>query len=919
MPSVTPASLRRFALSVAPLLVALIAAFPWTTPLRAATIWVEGEHPVNSTMHRHPWWYDQVKKDLLSGHDLISNFHDQPGEAAYDLQCPKTGDFDLWIRANPIQSEMAYQLNGGPWKEIDLSSGGQDQVNIAADNKPDLRFLAWFKVGKVALPNGKSQIRFRMHGKNHNHGYLDCFLLTDEPFHPRGALKPHEMAAAMKRLTEESKGWFAFAPDTEKFRPSSGFDLRSLNEDFAGQGGFIGVRDGQFIHGKTGQPLRFWAVNGPPGDLKDRQALRDCGRLLAKYGVNLVRIHGGYYDQSGALQPEKVQHVLDVVEAMKPSGVYSHLSIYFPLWLQPKPGTPWLPGYDGHKHPFAALYFNPKFQEQYRAWWKAVLLTPDKTSGRPLVDEPALASVEIINEDSYFFWTFSAANIPDPELRMLETQFGDWLKRKYGSIELALRHWNNQKVARDDPAEGRVGFRPLWNMFNEKSLRDQDTAAFLCEGQWEFYRRTYKLLRELGFKGSITASNWSTASPQIFGPLEKLTYTAGDFIDRHGYFGCKNQGEAAEWSLRDGQTYIDRSALRFEAEEPGKPRQFVHPVMDPHYNGKPSMISETTFCRPNRYRSEAPLYYAAYGALQGSDAIVHFAFDGDRWNVKPGFFMQPWTLATPAMLGQFPAAALLYRKALVAEGETLVDLNLNSSDLLQLKGTPLPQDAALDELRLKDVPRGTEIRPGQVIGPLVHYAGRTRVNIGRKPASVVLGDLSRWIDHKRQTVASTTGELRLDYGRGLLTIDAPAAQGASGAGTGGATANEGPHNRLRSRTGAHRGRQPRRPPVGHLRADLATGHERREGIRFSSRAGRQRVEADRPHRPGPLARTGDPRHGEVQAVRRRRAEGDGTGSQRLSAEKRRHRRGDPAGADDAVLLDSTMRSRNGEHYQDSDA
>ena len=49
--------------------------------------------------------------------------------------------------------------------------------------------------------------------------------------------------------------------------------------------------------------------------------------------------------------------------------------------------------------------------------------------------------------------------------------------------------------------------------------------------------------------------------------------------------------------------------------------------MDPSYDGKPSMISETTWNRPNRYRSEAPLFYAAYGALQDSDAIVHFALD----------------------------------------------------------------------------------------------------------------------------------------------------------------------------------------------------------------------------------------------------------------------------------------------------
>ena len=85
----------------------------------------------------------------------------------------------------------------------------------------------------------------------------------------------------------------------------------------------------------------------------------------------------------GNLKPDAVQHTIDVVEAMKREGIYSHLSIYFPLWLKPKPGTPWLAGYDGTKHPFAALYFNKDFQQQYREWWKAVLLAPGQTSGPP--------------------------------------------------------------------------------------------------------------------------------------------------------------------------------------------------------------------------------------------------------------------------------------------------------------------------------------------------------------------------------------------------------------------------------------------------------------------------------------------------------------------------------------------------------
>ena len=81
------------------------------------------------------------------------------------------------------------------------------------------------------------------------------------------------------------------------------------------------------------------------------------------------------------------------------------------------------------------------------------------------------------------------------------------------------------------------------------------------------------------------------------------------------------------------------------------------------------MISETTWNRPNRHRGEAPIYLAVFGALQDSDGIVHFAKDGVDWSVKPGYFMQPWTLTAPTQFGQFPAAALIYRRGLVKTGD----------------------------------------------------------------------------------------------------------------------------------------------------------------------------------------------------------------------------------------------------------
>ena len=99
---------------------------------------------------------------------------------------------------------------------------------------------------------------------------------------------------------------------------------------------------------------------------------------------------------------------------------------------------------------------------------------------------------------------------------------------------------------------------------------------------------------DVPINGDPEKNGWES---HFYGGGSIFSYTPTDFIDRHGYFGGRHKGEASEWSIRDGHVYADRSALRFEPDEPGKPKTFVHPAMDPSYDGKPSMVSETTWHR----------------------------------------------------------------------------------------------------------------------------------------------------------------------------------------------------------------------------------------------------------------------------------------------------------------------------------
>lgn len=586
------------------------------------------------------------------------------------------------------------------------------------------------------------------------------------------------LVTAESASSSATSSWLPFDPPPDPFDARSVIDLRFLNERRAGDHGHIVARDGRFRFASSGEPVRFWAVNGPAG-VKPAE-LRAEARQLAKYGVNLVRLYAPLFDERGEPDPAKAARVAEVVAALKNEGIYTHLSIFFPLDWKPPAGLDWLPGYDGKTPAVATLFFNPEFQKRHRSWLRALFGRGNSSQGNQLVGDPALFGLELVNEDSLLFWTFNPKSVPEPQLRLFEQQFGDWLRKEYGSLDKVVARWQGVATDRDDIAGGRMGFRPLWNIAHDRSQRDQDTARFLLETERRFFDQQIQFLRGLGFRGLIAASNWQTASPERLGPLQKYGYMTGDFLDRHGYFACRNRGTDAEWSLRDGQSYVNRSALRFDAEEPGKPSNFVNPAMDVQYGDKPTMLSETAWNRPNRYRSEAPIFLASYAALQDSDAIVHYQKDGARFGVKPRFFMQPWTLMSPAMFGQFPAAALLYRKGLIHVGKVAVEMTLTHDDLTALAATALPQEAAFDELRLKDVPPAQAGTLPEIIDPLVHFVGPTHVSFGLAAIAPQVAPLDRYIDRRAQRVKSSNGELDLDYGRGLLTIAAAEVSGASG-------------------------------------------------------------------------------------------------------------------------------------------
>ena len=77
-------------------------------------------------------------------------------------------------------------------------------------------------------------------------------------------------------------------------------------------------------------------------------ALAASARMLAKHGVNCVRVLSSVFDQNGEVDQAKVQQMIDLVETHKAEGIYTIFSIYWFNMITPKADDPILPGYDEH-------------------------------------------------------------------------------------------------------------------------------------------------------------------------------------------------------------------------------------------------------------------------------------------------------------------------------------------------------------------------------------------------------------------------------------------------------------------------------------------------------------------------------------------------------------------------------------------
>ncbi len=320
-------------------------------------------------------------------------------------------------------------------------------------------------------------------------------------------------------------------------------DMSRLLDKPAGSHGFVQARDGHLFAGK--KRVRFFGVNNVfGGAFPAHEAAEKIAARMAKFGIGCVRFHhmdlhaapsGIWQADLRTLDPGQLDRLDYFIAQLKAHGIYSNLNLHvsrvYPGMPEWKEKPEFFKGVD---------LFYPPMLEMQRDYARQLLGHVNPYTGKAYADEPAVAFVEINNENGLIceWWGGKLDTMPESYRVELERPWNQWLQKRYASQADLEKAWNVSAAA-----------------LGEELLRDGNFehgmgGAWYLE-QHEGAKATTENLAEGGLRLHV-----------------EQTAKEGWFL----------QFSQARLALAQGQTYT----LAFRARAVGSPRRIMVAVCQAH-------------------------------------------------------------------------------------------------------------------------------------------------------------------------------------------------------------------------------------------------------------------------------------------------------------------------------------------------
>jgi hypothetical protein len=266
----------------------------------------------------------------------------------------------------------------------------------------------------------------------------------------------------------------------------------ALNPTPAGAGGFIRPKDGHFVDEK-GRRMRFLGVNFTFGaNFTDHESARKVAAHMHKYGINVVRLHHMDYfaAPNGIFDPryKDTQHLdasqldrLDfLIAQLKQYGIYVNINLHVSRHFNAADGFAEADKLSGK----VVNFFEPRMIELQKKYARDLLTHRNPYTKTRYVEEPAVAFVELTNENTLLgaAWDGTLDSLPRPYQRELQTQWNAWLKKRYDEMPALRRAWKAGQAERGPNLLRPLAAESVAPWVLETHQRARGTAERVAEG-----------------------------------------------------------------------------------------------------------------------------------------------------------------------------------------------------------------------------------------------------------------------------------------------------------------------------------------------------------------------------------------------------------------------------------------------------
>jgi hypothetical protein len=426
-------------------------------------------------------------------------------------------------------------------------------------------------------------------------------------------------------------------------------DVSFLLDPPAGKEGFIQVRNGRFTTA-AGRRIRFWGVNVTDWSkgsvmLPSKQDAPVWAAALSRFGVNLVRLHfldlfaprgliDGAPEDSRSFDAAQLDRLDFWVAELKKRGIYVNLNLNVGRSYKRGDGVA---DYDKIRWAKGLVLFNPRLIELQKEYARQILTHRNPYTGNEYRHEPAVALVEILNENALYAGFRAPTPYYDEQLTRL---YNAWLEKHRAPEERAAIR-QQAGVAEGEP----VPRLKAPEVAAAPKERFEAEMAFFMELEDRFYQDMYRYLREtVGVRVPIVATadhSHSGSSYPMLATISKL-----DVLDGHAYWQHPGTRSPKTPMVNDP---LNSTVVRLA-------RTAVA--------GKPYTVSETNHPFPNDYAAEGIPILAAYGGFQDWDAIVMYTFEPKLAADAPAYVGDPFDISLdPVRMPQMASGALMFLRA----------------------------------------------------------------------------------------------------------------------------------------------------------------------------------------------------------------------------------------------------------------